>query len=114
MDSNDRQRVFVVLENLWAKRLIEQQEKVDKTKHDWDLCYNALLPGPARTRYYQDLLYSQGYGARISKGDKRRRTRERQKFIEDRRLSHVRELHVYRRLQVEICEIRIAREALTY
>ena len=73
MSTSVSQRALIVVENLWIGELVIQQRKVDETKHAWDLCFNGLLPGPARTKYYQDLLYSQGYGARLSQEDKRRR-----------------------------------------
>ena len=111
MSTSVSQRALIIIENLWIGELVIQQRKVDETKHAWDLCFNGLLPGPARTKYYQDLLYSQGYGARLSQGDRRRRTRERKRFTEERRISYARELHVYRRLQVEIRSIREALEA---
>ena len=108
-----RQRTFIVLENVWIRRLMEQKERVDKTKQDWDLCYDCLLPGPARTRCLEDLLHNQGYGSRRSKEEKKRRAGERRASTERLRLSYVRELHVYRLLQIEVREIKTAREVLT-
>ena len=113
MDYSHRQRAFSVLENVWIKRLTEQKERVDKTKQDWDLCFDCLLPGPARTRCLKDLLHNQGYGSRRSREEKKRRAKERRSSTERLRLSYVRELHVYRLLQIEIREIKTAREVLT-
>ena len=112
MEFSHRQRAFSVLENVWFKRLMEQKVRVDKTKQDWDLCFDCLLPGPARTRYLEDLLHNQGYGSRRSRQEKKRRARERRSLTERLRLFYVRELHVYRLLQAEIRQIKTARETL--